>query len=567
MQPREKWLAIFLSTAVVLWFGGSYLFSGILGPLQDRREQLATANNDLDRKRIELGAVALARREYNDWLTQSLPPDPLPRNAKPGGLPGAVIAQRLYQQWVLDVCELCAIEQLVVRSDRPPSRNTVFASVPVSIKGEATHAQYLKLVDLLRRTRLLQRVIRGTIVSPEAQGDPTLSFTLELEGLAMAAAPARQILFQRAELAAAVNSDDVLLQVSNEAEFSAQKDLQSGKEFFVRLGRELLAVTAREGNRWTVRRGCEGTTAAAHDAQELVEYWPLMAVPAEPLPANLFVKPAPPVEYRPKLTPPTAKTVQPGERVDLTIVATGFDTSRGKPEYVLTGTPPAGATLDGATGLFRWATPDDAPIRTYAIPFEVRHPSVPGGKLTGSVIVQLKRPNASPVAKDLTTQVVYLGQNWKYELPVTDAETPRDKLTWKLSEGAPAGLAIDGKGALSWTPADSTSLGELSLTVEVTDRGDPPATTKVPLSLKVEDDAARFTVLIGIVAQGTDLQAWFYNRLQDRKTVCRPGDVLTIAELSIRIVGMAENRLEVELAGKPRALQVGDPLARLRQMP
>ena len=70
-------------------------------------------------------------------------------------------------------------------------------------------------------------------------------------------------------LAAAVDAATTSLSVVSASGFPAPA---AGDRFRVRIDNEILTVTAVAGTTWTVARGAEGTTAAAHDVGAVVTH-------------------------------------------------------------------------------------------------------------------------------------------------------------------------------------------------------------------------------------------------------------------------------------------------------
>jgi len=84
-------------------------------------------------------------------------------------------------------------------------------------------------------------------------------------------------------LAAAIAAADTTITVSSAAGFPSQP------QFRIRIDNELLLVTAVSGTTWTVQRGVEGTTAAAHASGATVTH--VLTAPRLPIETKKEEKP------------------------------------------------------------------------------------------------------------------------------------------------------------------------------------------------------------------------------------------------------------------------------------
>ena len=97
MQKREKILAIALGSVVLLWFGLPILESSFVEPLvqlANDEERLQEEANEKFDEQLELRKKV---KQLAQWRQKSLPPDPLD-------------AQRLYQEWLVDLAQMCGFE-------------------------------------------------------------------------------------------------------------------------------------------------------------------------------------------------------------------------------------------------------------------------------------------------------------------------------------------------------------------------------------------------------------------------------------------------------------------------
>lgn len=560
MQRREQYLLIGLISAVVIWFGGSMFHANFVQPLQTRQKEYEDLQKSISQRKSGLVELARQRKNLTAWTKRSLPPD-----IKMGKLrPDAGNAQRLYQDWLHDLAQLSGFEGLKVTADRRNvSRDNVYVSVGVKIEAEAKYEQLCRFLDRFYRADLLHRISALRIQSKEAEGDPFLDVELQAEGLAIVDAPINRRLFAQTVLIEELSDDSAELKVDSNDDFPKEPG------FLVRIKNEFLKVTGIEGTTWTVERAQDATIASSEPAGTIVEYARQNADVRvrsaneikQLLESNVFVKPAPPVQYKPKISPPGEKTVIRGSRpIEFTVAVIGYDPTRGKPEYTLTSTIP-GSRIDKATGKFTWSPTRDQKPGKYAFKVEVKHPSAPGGHLTETINVTLRDPNTIPRIAIKTPPPVYLGRPWQFTLEATDAETVPGKLTWKLGDKAPKGMEIgSSSGKLTWTPDDSTEIGETTVQVNVSDDGSPPQTATTSLRLQVEDDKAAFTYLTTIFAINNNALAKLYDRSQDKQTELHVGTKFSVADVQGTVTKIDKKYLEFTSGDSTVKMQIGQSL-------
>ncbi|TNF24738.1 MAG: hypothetical protein EP329_24440 [Deltaproteobacteria bacterium] len=143
------------------------------------------------------------------------------------------------------------------------------------------------------------------------------------------------------------------------------------------------------------------------------------------------------------------------------------------------GALPGGATLDGATGAFRWTPTADA-VGTARVTF-----TVSDGALSDTMPVRLVVGDGSgggpepPVVTPVAPQTVAVGQTLSFTLQATDPN--QDALTWAISEGAPQGAQLSG-ATFSWTPGQADAGKAWEVVFSVSD-GTFTVLTSVQLSV------------------------------------------------------------------------------------
>ena len=86
------------------------------------------------------------------------------------------------------------------------------------------------------------------------------------------------------------------------------------------------------------------------------------------------------------------------------------------------------------------------------------------------VTITVKSVNDAPVLGAIADRTVEEGTQLKFTATATDVDGPKDKLTFSLGTGAPAGATINSKtGEFKWTPTAQQGPGVYEITVKVTD--------------------------------------------------------------------------------------------------
>ena len=563
MQRREQYLLIGLVGAVLFWQGLRLLDSTFIEPLRVKQAELTKLEETVDQRMKELVLLARQRKNLIDWKRRGLPTDKATKKLR-NDRPDALNAQRLYQDWLHDLAQLSGFEDLKVQPDRlAVSRDNVFVSVGIKIEGEARFEQLCRFLGRFYRADLLHRVTSLRIQSRESDGDPFLQIVLEAEGLAVVGSQDKRLLFPRATLTEELPDDATVLKLESVEGFPTEPG------FLVRMRDEFLKVSGINETTWTVERARDGTTAAGHPLGTIIESMPMLpnmtARSSEEikqlLETNIFIKPAPPVQYKPRIAPLGEKTLVRGKPIDFSIVVMGYDLSKGRPEFSLVAPVLPGSRLDKSTGKFSWTPTASQKAGKYTVKFEVKHPSAAGGVLAESMNIVLRELNTAPKIAAKPAPTAYIGREWKFQPAATDAETAADKLTWALGENPPSGMTIDSKaGELTWTPDDSTEIGDVTVTVVVSDDGVPPQSTTYSLKLKVQDDSATFTYLTTIFGVDGKYLAKLYDRSQNKYIELRVGTHFAVTDVEGTVTKIDKKYLEFTSQTATHRLELGQSL-------
>lgn len=572
---RQQILLILCVLVILLWQGGGCVSNVVFGPFQVREEEYQTLSKNVEIKRQQKAEIEQAQKQLAEWRLRSLPPDPKPPATSRQRMADAIAAQSLYQEWVTDLALLAGFEKPTVTpaatrrvmklNNSKVGDPNVYVAVTLIIEAYVTYGQLCTFLDHFHRANLLHRISLLRVESRESAGDPQMKVVLNAEALALTDVKPRKTLLPETALAAPLPASAVVCTVNHSDGFPRKPP------FRVRIGNEYLTVTAIEGKTWMLERGVERTPAIDHPVGSVVEWTPLNpAVPSydaeqfrEFLRRNPFIKPPPPKQYRLEVGPLAEQVVTRGTNWDYTIPVKGYDPTLGKPEFLVQQGPP-GLQVDRTTGKVTWRPSPEQPAGKFPVNLEIRHPNADQGRQTVELTVVLREPNTKPEIKLVPPPVVYLGREWVYPIDVSDQETPRERLTLRLGEGTPAGLTVVmPPGELRWNPPENLPPGNFSISLTATDDGTPPQSTTVNLTLKVEDDAARYTRLVGLVSTNGRAEAQLYNRLTDKTTYLRRGDRLQVADVQGEVVEIGQKHLLLQQGDKVLRWSLGDSLREL----
>ena len=188
-------------------------------------------------------------------------------------------------------------------------------------------------------------------------------------------------------------------------------------------------------------------------------------------------------------------SINAGELLSLTAVASDADLPANALLFSLDSGAPAGTAIDAVTGNFTW-TPTTAQAGTNLITIRVTDDGSPAKSATQTFTVSVNGTNTPPVMDAVNDRSI----NEKHKLSIKIAATDADKhsvLVFSLDAGSPAGASIDSKnGKFTWTPTEEQGPGSYSIVARVTDNGTPAMS-----------DARTFTVTVNDVNEPPVLDA------------------------------------------------------------
>lgn len=165
------------------------------------------------------------------------------------------------------------------------------------------------------------------------------------------------------------------------------------------------------------------------------------------------------------------KTVDEETELTFTATATDEDLPANTLTFSLIDTP-AGASIDGSTGVFTWTPTEAQGPGSYT--FTVRVTDNGEGALYDEeeITVTVNEVNVAPVLGAIGNKSVDEETELTFTATATDQDLPANTLTFSLLD-APAGASINSStGVFTWIPTEAQGPGSYTFTVRVTDNGE-----------------------------------------------------------------------------------------------
>lgn len=165
------------------------------------------------------------------------------------------------------------------------------------------------------------------------------------------------------------------------------------------------------------------------------------------------------------------QTVDEGKPFSLTVHAVDPDSPPLPLTYSLEGSLPSGITIEAGSGIIQWTPTEAQGPATYNI--IVRATEAGSGNLSSvqSFGLTVNEVNQAPVLSALKDFTVEEGTVVTFTATATDADLPKQALTYSLAAGAPAAAIDPNSGLLVWVTPDDTGPTTNTITVTVTDGG------------------------------------------------------------------------------------------------
>ncbi|QDU37740.1 Putative Ig domain protein [Maioricimonas rarisocia] len=557
MQPREKVLAILLAVVVAGVVLVPAFERTFLDPLTELNGELKTVQMAVSARELDELKLMRATANLKDWRERSLPPDPLN-------------AQRVYQEWLTDLALVANWNNVEVKLGRRSTRGATYAAVPVTIEARATLENVATFLRLFEATNLLHRISRLDLDRSVDPAGIQLAVTLTAEGLSLPDATQRTRLLPATYTAKLVDPEADSVTVVSGAGFPEEAP------FRARIGSEIVDVTAVDGNSWKIQRGIAGTATGTHTENAEIELLPLVeehkarASVAERLAASSspFVKPRPPIEYKPHFASTTPPAAVRGEDYTFELKVEDWDPTFGNPELELGPDTPEGMRFDEETGTIRWSPSEELEPGPYPVSVIARSGVNNAPVIEATLDLTLRLPNNSPQLPEIGTIVAYTGRDLVVPIEASDPDLPNDKLQYALTGEVPDGVSIDSSsGELRWSIPLEAEPGERQVTVKVTDSGMPPAEDSQAVTLDVRDDAALYTYLVGCLVQEQTAQALLYDRSSNSNLLLTDGDFFEAADLQLFVLSIAVDHVTVSDGAEVYRLNIGRNFREMQLLP
>lgn len=556
MLSREKTIAYSIAGAVGLWVVWSLLSSFVFGPIDELEATIANRETTKGQREVAAAGVMRDKTELASARPTSLPPE-------------RTEAQRLYLKWLDEIAASSGLTKFVPTVLQSKDIDK-FATSPIQFKAEGTYEQAMLFLRRFSEVNLLHRIESFDVQAQEPPGNPRMQITATVEGLSMPAAPPRATLFTQTQLASEISAEQKEINVVNAAAFPTQAP------FRIRVGSEWMNVVSIDNTRWTVERGAAQSTASKHAAEDDVEFTPLRPTPQDQpgieeayqklVAANIFAKPRPPVEYRPRLSPSSTQLVTRGTPFSVTMKTESWDPAYGTAKFEFEGDIPEGLTIDAASGAMKWSPPDSILPGEYKVRV-VAVGSNEGKRVPTELTLKLRNANRPPVFNPVDNPTAFLGRQLSLDVAASDPDET-DRLTYSLTGQALAGATIDARtGRFTWTPAEDLEPGTVRVEVTATDNGDPPKNAKKTLSITTAEDAAQFTRLTTIFSVNGDRHARFFDQSVGKTTALRLNDDFKFADIQGKVVELEADRIVVETGGKRMQLELGMAVRDMKPAP
>jgi len=518
-------------------------------PITEARRSLVTAESSLETAKDKDFELLNAQERISRASDTSLPPQ-------------TADAQRVYKRWIKNLAEQCRFAAPRVAPGNTEYRRGKFLTVDVTVEAETNLEGLSRFLYLFEQADLLHRVSALEIESTGVTGTPRMEVTLTAQGMSILGSPDHSDVFPLTSLATPVD------ETTTEVTIADAKGFPKEGPFLAQLGKEMIQVTAvGADNTWTVERGQKGTKPAAHPENEYVQLFPVAYQQRDVsfddyesfVSSSPFTKPTKPRALNPRLASISEKTIEPGESITLTAKAEDVDSDVGAIAYALENAV-EDMTINAETGEIQWTAAPDLEPKKYEATVVVTQKNNEDLRLEKAFAVNVQLPNDAPTVTVPEKAVVVIGREFELQLAADD-DGPTDKLTYSLDGEVPEGLSVEGTtGKLQWTPARTFSPGDYSVTVKVTDGGEPAKSASESLALSVQDDTAVLTRFTGSVTLDGESLAFFRNMADNTKPQLKIGGRIQAADIDAEVKQVGERHVLLADSAGVWKLNLGDNL-------
>jgi hypothetical protein len=191
------------------------------------------------------------------------------------------------------------------------------------------------------------------------------------------------------------------------------------------------------------------------------------------------------VNSAPILTVPVNQTINELATLFVSASATDSDIPANTLTFSII-SPPAGMTIDPATGAITWAPNESQGPGINTITVIVTDDGSPPLGATNSFIVTVNEVNSAPALPLQLDRTIDELSTLRVTNTAVDADIPPNGLSYTLLN-APDGMEVDTNGIVTWTPSEAQGPGTNVITVVVTDNGQPPLSATNTFTVAVNE--------------------------------------------------------------------------------
>jgi predicted outer membrane repeat protein len=184
---------------------------------------------------------------------------------------------------------------------------------------------------------------------------------------------------------------------------------------------------------------------------------------------------------------------------------------------------PDGMVMDPVTGIFLWVPSESQGGRVFVFTIRVTDDGDPPRYDEQQISLTVREVNSAPsIVEPIGDRLVEEGATVTFTVAASDPDLPVNSLTFSLIN-APTGASIDpDTGVFTWTPAQAQGPAAYTITVRVTDNGDPNLFDEARFTITVNDGPSLDVIGNQDVNEGEVLTFTAVGRDDDL-----PNDVLT----------------------------------------
>ncbi|MCX7872611.1 MAG: lamin tail domain-containing protein, partial [Verrucomicrobiae bacterium] len=191
----------------------------------------------------------------------------------------------------------------------------------------------------------------------------------------------------------------------------------------------------------------------------------------------------------PVIVIPPNQVVNEGEIVSFTVNAVDVDLPPQTFTFSLGNDAPAGAAINPTNGLFTWITSEVHGPGIYSFFIYTSDSGEPQMSDARRITITVNEVNQPPVFSANLNQTTHIGCAFKFIVPTTDPDLPKNKLFFDLVDGAATGASLErNSGVFQWNPGNEFKFTTNKFTIVVSDDGEPSLSATNSFSIVLLDE-------------------------------------------------------------------------------